>query len=382
MPGIIHASGGWKGGNGGPWGQGPRNTGGGGANPPDLEELLRRSQDRLRRVLPGGGGARNVNPVTLIAILALLVAFAAYFFFTFRVAQNEEGVVLRFGSYNRDARPGLNLRLPYPIETVFTPEVTTVNRVTIGQDDRGSGRDIPEESLMLTGDENIVDIDFTVFWKINDAAKYVFNMQDPDGTVKAVAESAMREVIGQSDIAAVLTQARQITETNVQKLIQQTLDEFGSGIMITQVQLLKVDPPADVIAAFRDVQAARADQERIQNEAQTYANKVVPEARGRASQITEAANAYRDQIIAEAQGQAERFDKVYQSYKASPDVTRRRMYLETMEQVLGGVDKVIIDEKAAGTSGVVPYLPLDQFSTTRPAPPPASTTTTTTGDGQ
>jgi membrane protease subunit HflK len=147
------------------------------------------------------------------------------------------------------------------------------------------------------------------------------------------------------------------------------------------VQLLKVDPPADVIAAFRDVQAARADQERIQNEAQTYANKVVPEARGRASQITQAANAYRDQIIAEAQGQAERFDKVYESYKASPDVTRRRMYLETMEQVLGGVDKVIVDEKAAGTSGVVPYLPLDQFGTTRSAPPPAAPSATT-GDAQ
>jgi membrane protease subunit HflK len=381
MPGIIHASGGWKSGNGGPWGQGPRNTGGGGANPPDLEELLRRSQDRLRRVLPGGGGGpRNVNPVTLIAILALVVAFAAYFFFTFRVAQNEEGVVLRFGSYNRDARPGLNLRLPYPIETVFTPEVTTVNRVTIGQDDRGSGRDIPEESLMLTGDENIVDIDFTVFWKINDAAKYVFNMQDPDGTVKAVAESAMREVVGQSDIAAVLTQARQITETNVQKLIQQTLDEFGAGIMVTQVQLLKVDPPGEVIASFRDVQAARADQERVQNEAQTYANQVVPGARGRASQITEAANAYRDQIIAEAKGQADRFDKVYQSYKVSPDVTRRRMYLETMEQVLGGIDKVIIDDKAAGTSGVVPYLPLDSLTGTRTVPTPAPATTS--GDGQ
>jgi membrane protease subunit HflK len=343
--------------------------------------LLRRSQDRLRRVLPGGGGGpRNVSPTTLIAVLALLVAGMAYVFFTFRVAQNEEGVVLRFGSYNRDARPGLNLRLPYPIETVFTPQVTTVNRVTIGQDDRGGGRDIPEESLMLTGDENIVDIDFTVFWKINDAANYVFNMQDPDGTVKAVAESAMREVIGQSDIAAVLTQARQITETNVQKLIQQTLDEFGAGIMVTQVQLLKVDPPAEVIASFRDVQAARADQERVQNEAQTYANQVVPGARGRASQITEAANAYRDQIIAEARGQADRFDKVYQSYKVAPAVTRQRMYLETMEQVFGGVDKVIIEDKATGTSGVVPYLPLDQFGGTRAAPSAGSSSTT--GDGQ
>ena len=183
-----------------------------------------------------------------------------------------------------------------------------MNRVTIGitQDDRNSnvsGRDIPEESLMLTGDENIVDIDFSVFWVINNASDYLFNMEDPDGTVKAVAESAMREVVGRSNIQALLTQARQITETDVQKLIQQTLDEFGAGIHITQVQLLKVDPPAEVIASFRDVQAARADQERLQNEAQTYANKVVPEARGQASQITNAASAYRDRMIAEATGQ-------------------------------------------------------------------------------
>ena len=187
--------------------------------------------------------------------------------------------------------------------------------------------------------------------------------------MKAVAESAMREVVGRSNIQPLLTQARQITEQDVQELIQKTLDTYGAGVQITQVQLLKVDPPGEVIASFRDVQAARADQERIQNEAQTYANKVVPEARGQASQITEAASAYRDRIIAEAQGQADRFDKVYQSYKASPDVTRRRMYLETMEQVLGGMDKVIIDQKGGGT-GVVPYLPLDQLKPPRPTAPP------------
>jgi membrane protease subunit HflK len=383
MPGIIHASGGWKGGNGGPWGQGPRNTGGGGSTPPDLEELLRRSQDRLRRVLPGGGGfGRNLSPVSLVAIIALVVVFAGYFFFTFRVQQNEQGVVLRFGAYQRDAQPGLNFRLPYPIETVFTPEVTTVNRVTIGQDDRvgSAGRDIPEESLMLTGDENIVDIDFTVFWKVDKAPDFVFNMEDPEGTVKAVAESAMREVVGHSDIQPLLTQAREITETDVQELIQSTLDEFGAGVQITQVQLLKVDPPADVIASFRDVQAARADQERAQNEAQTYANKVVPEAHGQASQITEAANAYRDRLIAEAKGQADRFDKVYESYKAAPDVTRRRMYLETMEQVFNGMDKIIIDEKG-GANGVVPYLPLDAL--TRPgASTSSSTSTSPTGAAQ
>src|SRR6516165_223333 len=183
--------GGWKGGNGGPWGQGPRNTG---PTPPDLEELLRRSQDRLKRVLPGGG--RNVSPVTLIAILVVAAAIIAYNFFTFRVQPDEVGVVLHFGRYDRVAQPGLNFRLPYPIETVYTPKVTRVNRVTVGQisDETGSAaRDVSEESLMLSGDENIVDITFSVFWLINDAPKYLFNMKDPDGSVKAVAESAMRE---------------------------------------------------------------------------------------------------------------------------------------------------------------------------------------------
>jgi membrane protease subunit HflK len=371
MPWSNQSGGGgpWKG-NGGPWGQGPRNTGG--SQPPDLEELLRRSQDRLRRVLPGGGGTGNISPLTLIIILVIGIALIGYNFFTFRVQPDELGVVLRFGSFNRQVQPGLSFRLPYPIETVYTPKVTRVSRVTIGQaiDDRsntGSGRDIPEESLMLTGDENIVDIDFSVFWLINDASKYLFNMEDPEGSVKAAAESAMREVVGRSNIQPLLTQARQVTETDVQQLIQETLDHYGAGIQVTQVQLLKVDPPADVIASFRDVQAARADQERLQNEAQTYANKVIPEARGQASQIVAAANAYHDRIIAEAQGQAGRFDQVYQSYKAAPEVTRRRMYLETLEEIFGGMDKVIIDEKGGG-QGVVPYLPLDQLIKRSPTP--------------
>ena len=290
---------------GGPWGQSPR--GSGGSTPPDLEELLRRSQDKLKRVLPGGGGGRGLSPVTLIAILAVVAALVVYNFFTFRVQPDELGVVLRFGSFNRDAKPGLNFRLPYPIETVYTPKVTRVNRVTVGQavDDRSTtpGRDIAEESLMLTGDENIVDIDFSVFWVINDASKYLFNMEDPEGTVKAAAESAMREVVGHSNIQPLLTQARQITETDVQELHAEDARRIRRRHSRSrQVQLLKVDPPADVIASFRDVQAARADQERAQNEAQTYANKVVPEARGQASQITNAASAYRDRIIAEAQG--------------------------------------------------------------------------------
>jgi len=326
--------------NGGPWGQGPRNTGGGGGGgpgaPPDLEELLRRGQDQLKRVLPGGtgGSGPNISPVALIAIIAVAVALAGYYLFTFRVQPDEQGVVLRFGEYSRDAQPGLNFRLPFRIETVFTPQVTRVNRVTVGisSDDRGgtTGRDIPEESLMLTGDENIVDIDFSLFWRIKDASNYLFNIVSPEVSVKEVGESAMREVVGRSEIQPLLTQARLITEADVQKLVQDTLDAYGAGIEVTQVQLLKVDPPSEVIASFRDVQAARADQERLQNEAQTYSNRIIPEARGQSAQIVEAANGYRDQVIAEAEGQADRFNKVYDSYIVAPEVTRRRMYLETM----------------------------------------------------
>ena len=212
---------------------------------------------------------------------------------------------------------------------------------------------------MLTGDENIVDIDFVVFWRIKDAAQYLFNIQNPDSTVKEVAERAMRAVVGQSNIQPILTEARQKTEQSVQKLMQTILDSYGAGIRIDQVQLQKVDPPAEVIDAFRDVQAARADKERLQNEAYSYANRIVPEARGEAERILQAAEGYRQQAVAEASGQTSRFLKVYDEYKKAPDVTRRRMFLETMERVFGGTDKIILDSK--GGSGVVPYLPLDQL---------------------
>jgi membrane protease subunit HflK len=239
---------------------------------------------------------------------------------------------------------------------------------------RGTGtRDIPEESLMLTGDENIVDVDFAVFWlvKPDGVSQYLFNISDPEGTVKAVAESAMREVVGRSQIEPILTGARQTIEGAVQELMQRTLDHYGAGVQISQVQLQKVDPPAQVIDSFRDVQAARADAERAQNEAQTYANRVVPESRGRAAQITQAAEAYREQTVAEATGQAARFLKVYEEYKKAPDVTRQRLYLETMERLFGGTDKIIIDPGASGGQGVVPYLPLSELNR-RPAGSPAA----------
>jgi membrane protease subunit HflK len=311
MPWSNQGGGPWGPGSKGPWGSGPQSTG---PSTPDLEELLRRSQDRLRNVLPGGSlGGRGI---LLIAIAALVLWGLSGFY---RVEPDELGVVLRFGKYIRDAKPGLNYHLPYPIETVLLPKVTRVNRIDIGmrivEDVRRGAtmRDIPEESLMLSGDENIVDVDFAVFWVIkpDHVERYLFNIQNPEGTVKAVAESAMREVIGRSEIQPILTGARQNIETAVQELMQKILNDYGAGIQITQVQLQKVDPPTQVIDAFRDVQAARADLERAQNEAQTYANRVIPEARGRAAQITQAAEAYREQTVAEAKGQAGRFDKIY-----------------------------------------------------------------------
>ncbi len=354
-------SGSGGGGGKGPWGSGPQRSG---PTPPDLEEFLRRSQDKLRTVLPGGNlGGRGI-------VLILLAAIAIWGFSGFfRVDPDELGVVLRFGKYVRDAKPGLNYHLPYPVESVLTPKVTRVNRIDIGMrlvEDPRRGttvRDVPEESLMLTGDENIVDVDFSVFWlvKPNGASAYLFNIQQPEGTVKAVAESAMREIVGRSNIQPILTGARQGIETAVQELMQKVLDEYGSGIQITQVQLQKVDPPAQVIDAFRDVQAARADLERAQNEAQTYANRVVPEARGRAAQITQAAEAYREQTVAEAKGATSRFLQVYDQYKKAPEVTRQRMYLETMERLFGGTDKIIIDQSGGPGGGVVPYLPLEQL---------------------
>ena len=364
-----NGGGGWKsggggGGGGGPWGQGPWGQGPGGGNQqPDLEEILKRSQDRMKQVMHGGGA-----PGWLLAlVVATAVAVGAFYAFTFRVDPQELGVVLRFGKFERQVPPGLHFRYPYPIEEVRLPKVEQQNIIEIGMRTRTGGRgttgvsDVSEESLMLTGDENIVDVDFVVFWKIKDAAEYLFNIQNPETTVKDVAESAMREVVGKQQIAPLLTEARQKAEEDVRDLIQQTLDDYKAGIRIDQVQLQKVDPPTQVIDAFRDVQAARADQERLRNEAMRYANRVVPEARGEAERILQAAEGYRQQVIAEASGQTARFLKIYDEYVKAPEVTRKRMFLETMERVLEGTEKIIIDGAGAGNQGVVPYLPLDQL---------------------
>ena len=355
--------GGWKGG-GGPWGQGPS----GGGQSPDLEEILKRSQDRLKQAMPGG----SIGGGFLALILLVAAAVVGFYSFTVSVQPNQEGVVLRFGELNRKLTPGLKFRLPYPIETVYLPAVTNVNRVEVGMrapigssvfgtTTSGTPRDVAEESLMLTGDENIVDVDFVVLWNIKNAPNFLFNIQNPEATVKDVAESAMREIVGQNNIQPILTRSRHETEESVRGLMQRTLDHYGAGVDITQVQMQKVDPPSEVIAAFRDVQAARADNERLQNEADAYANRVVPEARGDAQRILQGAEAYKQQTVAEATGRTDRFLKVYEEYAKAPDVTRKRMFLETMERVFGGTEKIIIDNSGSG-QGVVPYLPLNELN--------------------
>ena len=352
-----------SGGDRGPWGGGPnrRPRRGSGPNEPNIDEIIEQMRKRIREILPGGGRS------SMLVVLAVLLTFWGLSGF-YRVQADEQGVVLRFGKFLTQTSPGLNYHLPWPIENAITPKVTTVNRVDIGmrgglEDRRGSNgvtRDVPEESLMLTGDENIVDVDFSVFWVITNAPDFLFNIQNPTGTVKAVAESTMREIIGQNDIQPILTEQRQKNEEQVKAVMQQTLDSYGAGIGITQVKMQKVDPPAAVIDAFRDVQAARADQERARNEANSYANRVVPEAQGEAVRIRREAEAYRAQTVAEADGEATRFASIYDEYRNARGVTRQRMFLETLERVLGNTNKVIIDQD--GGSGVVPYLPLDQLN--------------------
>ena len=368
MPWSNQGGGGgpWGGGGGGrgPWGQPP---GGGGQQPPNLEDLLRRGQDRFRGVLPSGRwGGRGI----VLAIL-LVGAFGA-FSGVYRVGADEQGVVMRFGKYVSTTSPGLHITWPPPIGSVETPKVTRQNQINIGFAAPASalGRNVavrnqPEESLMLTGDENIVDIHFAVVWIIKDAGAFLFNVRNQEATVKAVAESAMREVVGRMRIDDVLTEGRERLQSETRELIQATLDAYGAGISVVRVNLQKSDPPAAVIDAFRDVQAARADQERLRNEAQAYANDIVPRARGEAEQIRLDADGYREQTVAQAQGEVSRFLAIFGEYAQAKDVTRRRIYLETMEDVLSGMNKIIIDGESG--SGVVPYLPLDRLQT-RPAP--------------
>ncbi len=349
-----------------PWGSPPGGGNGGfrrGPTPPDIDEIVKKIQNTINKFTGGGKGGSKPILFGLI-VLSILWALSGLY----RVLPDEQGVVLRFGKFVNTTQPGLNYHFPFPIETALTPKVTKVNRIDIGfRSERDSGftsggvADVPEESLMLTGDENIVNIDFSVFWVIKDAGKYLFKIQDPQGTVKAAAETAMREVIARSNIQPILTEGRSVIETDTEIIIQEILDEYNSGIQITQVQTQKADPPDQVIDAFRDVQAARADMERSKNEAEAYANDVIPRARGEAAKILQAAEAYKKEVVAKAEGEASRFLSIYNEYAKAKQVTQERMFLETMEKVLADINKIIIDKNAG--SGVVPYLPLQELKT-------------------
>jgi membrane protease subunit HflK len=330
--------------------------------PDDMEDLAKKFQDGLKNMFGGSSKTPDVKkPITLFIIGAIAVWALSGFY---RVDADEQGVVLRFGKYTNMTQPGLNYHLPFPIESVMTPKVSKVNRIDVGfrssnDGSRGAIGDIKEESAMLTGDENIVDINYSVFWVIKDASKYLFNIQDPIGTIKVVAETAMREVIAKKKIQTILTQGRAEIEIEVQKIMQQILDSYNSGVDITQVQAQKSDPPAQVIDSFRDVQAAKADKERAQNEAEAYANDIIPRARGEAAKIVQEAEGYKKEVVAQAEGEASRFIAIYNEYAKAKTVTQERMYLETMEKVLSGVNKIIIDKQSG--SGVVPYLSLPEL---------------------
>ena len=382
----------------GPWAPDGRNGGNrnNGQRPPELDEIIARAQQAIRGLLPPGfGGGRPRGPgggggggglggsvgglgargLGFLALAVVGIWLASGFY---RVQPDEQGVVLRFGAFDRTTLPGLNYHLPWPIESVLRPAVTRINRIDIGYrsgsgDARtASGRDAPltdvaQESLMLTGDENIIDINAAVFWRIRDAGAFLFATRNPAVTVKSAAESVMREVIGSTPIQPALTDARAKIEAAVTKGVQAILDQYGSGVEITQVQLQKVDPPAAVIESFRDVQRANTDADRMRNEAESYRNDIVPRARGDAARLTAEADGARQASIAEATGQAQRFLSVLKAYQAAKDVTMRRLYIETMQEILTKTPTVVVD---SGLQNVVPYLPIGSAVPNPPRPVP------------
>ncbi len=351
---------------GGPWGQGggggsPWGQGGGNGQPPqDFDALIRQGRDAWRRMMPGGGASSGRAVTLIVLVLSLFWAVTGFY----RVNPQQQGVVLRFGEWVRTSSPGLHYHLPYPIETVLTPEVTRDNRIEVGFRDvsgnSSSRRDIADESQMITGDENIVDIDFVVFWRIADAGQYLFNLAEPDETIKVTSEAVMREIIGRTPIQNVLTEGRQVIQVEARQQLQDLLNEYGAGVRVRDVQLLTVDPPADVIDAFNDVQRARQDRDRLKNEAEAFSNDIVPRARGEAAKLVAEAEAYQAEVVNRATGDASRFDQIFQAYLKDKDVTKERIYIETVEEIFSNVDKIIIDSDAG--NGVVPYLPLKELN--------------------
>lgn len=354
------------GGGGGPWGGGSggggggnpwsgRGAGGGGNPPPDLEELLRRSQDRLKRLLPGGFS--NLRSLWLLgAVVLFFWGFSGFYI----VQPDEQGVELLFGRYVKTTQPGVNYWPPAPIGAVLKPKVTQTNQITIGfRGSPGNIREVPQESHILTGDQNIVDIQFVVQWRISDAGDYLFNMRDPEATVKVAAESALRETVGSNPLTAVITNQRDQLAQQAREHLQGIMDGYDAGVTILDLRIQKADPPKEVIDAFNDVQRAKQDAERLENEALAYRNDIIPRAKGDAARLVQNATAEKERLVKEAEGQAARFTAFYQTYVANKDITARRMYLEAMQEVLSKSDKIIMDSK--GGTGVVPYLPLPEI---------------------
>lgn len=336
----------------------PYHNGNGGQQPPnELDDLLRKGQD----MFPGGGKIFILVAVLFLGVFLLSSSF-------YRVQPDERGIVLVFGKWNGVVEnPGLHMKWPSPVSEVIKPKVAKINRIEVGYTGTVSGgkRDVPSESLMLTKDQNIIAIDFQVTWKISNPADYLFNIRDPEATIKKVAESVMREVIGQTDIQPALTQSREEIATKTFSRLQEILNSYQAGVEIVKVNMEDVKAPEQVIDAFDDVQRARADRERLGNEAEAYSNSIIPEARGEATKMREEAEAYKEQVVNEAQGDAARFLDIYESYKVSPDITRKRIYLETMEEVLSKQNKIFIDSDAKGQ--VLPYLPLDRLMPSTPS---------------
>ncbi|WP_296642174.1 FtsH protease activity modulator HflK [Roseinatronobacter sp.] len=374
-----------SGSNGGPWGGGNRGSGGnrggdggnngprggGGQQVPEIEEIVKKGQEQLR-VLMGGRGGGNGGPGggmgggfskrgVLLGLVALVVAWAFASFYTVR--PEERSVELLFGQYYSTGNPGLNFA-PWPVVSAEVVQVTT-ERVT----EVGTGRSVLDSGLMLTRDEAVVDIEFQVVWNIADPARFLFNLADPRETVRATSESAMRDIIARSELSPVLNRDRGAIAADLQANVQDLLDSYDSGIAVIRVNFDKADPPEQVISAFRDVQTARQERDRLEREADAYANRVLAEARGQAAQLREEAEGYRAQVINTAQGEASRFVSVYTEYVNAPEVTRKRMYLETMEQVLGSMNLTILDNVTGGEggTGVLPYLPLNELGRQRSA---------------
>ena len=349
-----NSEGGGGGGGQGPWGQGPWGQGGGprrpspggrGPNPPDLDDLIRKGQDKLKQVLPQGGGG-SFGWLLAVGFVALVVVYNS----VYQVQPDERGVVLRFGTFNRIAEPGLHFAL-WPVETMEKPRVGAVRQINIGNEGT--------EGQMLTSDKNIISVPFSVFWRINDAKNFLFNVADQERTIRSVSQSAMREVVGQTRAQAILTTGKNTVEATVMEITQKLLDEYQAGVTITSINLGDVQPPREVADAFAEVVRAGQNQQQLINEAEQYRNQQYRLADGEAAKLTEDASAYKAATVAQAEGEAARFLSVNEQYKKAQGVTRERIFLETMEQILGQTNKVIVEQGANG-QGVVPYLPLPE----------------------